>query len=130
MAVSEKDRSILFGAGLGEVLEEENPIMSVPRILSSGEFAEEDNQLFSGQEIELMKNVEEALSASSGVRKVLESLYGAQGSVPVAENEYALLSALERVFGNRPSQITFEMYKQALDILQGQATELAKKVLI
>lgn len=70
------------------------------------------------------RSLRNAIAASSGAMKVIEQVVGREAVVTVPEDERDTRAAIKRLFGQESGQITFEMYKSAVERIRAIANNV------
>lgn len=57
----------------------------------------------------------DGINAATGAMKLIEQVFGESASVEIAPQDMEIKNVLARTFGGEHTQITFDMYKQAIE---------------
>lgn len=119
--LSEKERDLLTRTFKDLSNEDETDyIYNVKSVLESQQFIDElstiqEDTTAEEKLMETKEKLSEAILVASGTRKIIEQLYSENASVSLGKNEANVKRALRRTLKVNSNEITFDMYKQAIE---------------
>jgi len=121
-----KDLDILNASIPQESTDDDYYINSQLIIKDSNMSSEQEDEDEEHPTLTLAKEMlDKGIAAASGMKKLLEQLYAKDGAVvKVKPHEKELKRAMKRFYGTASTEITFDMYKQAL----AARKKIAKKI--
>jgi hypothetical protein len=111
----------------------EDYLLTMQSVIESQEFLEEmqreQNRETHPLVTEAKKQLRTAINAASGMRKIIEQLHSHNATVKIASHEKNVKRAIKRVYKTGADEITFEMYKQAIERTREIADEIRKGII-
>lgn len=134
MAIGEKDQSFLNIKKPSKKRDESDYLLSLNDISQTKEALEikikTETQKVHPKVEETKEALRLAINSLSGTKKILEQVYGDGADVSVLDTEKDLKKALSRVFGSsNTSEITFDMYKEAIAKRREYADKIKESVI-
>lgn len=79
--------------------------------------------------VEAKRQIKTAINAASGMQKVIDQLHGPGADVKIASSEKEVKRALRRTFKTNKNEITFQMYKEAIQRMRLIADKIKEAVI-